>query len=112
MNLFAIATSGRQAATARLNVSASNAADIDPSSDSGFGGQASPVPPARPSQPQQLVQFSFADGGVGVQVRPTSVDDLGLDLVSQMQALDQFKANVKVFETGDQAMRSLLDLKA
>ena len=112
MNLFGIATSGMQAATARLNVAASNIANADLSSPTGFDNQGPAAAPAKPFQPKQLVQFSFPDGGVGFQVRPTAVDDLGMELVNQIQALDQFKANVKVFETGDQAMKSLLDLKA
>ena len=111
MDLFAIAESGMQAAVARLDVSASNIAT---------GAEETPVSatnqalasPAQPAQSSQLIQFSLADGGVGVQTLSGGSEDLGLDLVTQMMALAQFKANAQVFQTGEEAMRSLLSLKA
>jgi flagellar basal body rod protein FlgC len=109
MDLFAIAASGMQAAVARLDVSASNiaAGAEDTAVSASTNGK-----PAQPAQSQQLIQFPLPDGGVGVQTAPGGSDDLGLDLVTQMMALDQFKANAEVFQTGEEAMKSLLSIKA
>ena len=113
MGVLAIATSGMQAAVARLDVSASNIANSPlESAMPADGGHTAPIAPAQPYAPQQVVQFPLADGGVGVQVQSQSGDDLGLDLVTQMMALAQFKANAEVFQTGEEAMKSLLSLKA
>jgi hypothetical protein len=109
MNVFAIATSGMQAAVAGLEVSADNIAGSAEDSPMIPDGGSTVAPP---HAAHQLVQFSLADGGVGVQVAPASGDDLGLDLVTQMMALDQFKANAQVFQTGEEAMKTLLNLKA
>jgi flagellar basal body rod protein FlgC len=110
MELFAISTSGMQAAVARLDVAASNIASSVEDNLMPDGG--SPITQARPYAPQQLVQFSLAGGGVGFQAAPTAGGDLALDLVTQMLALEQFKANAEVFQTGEEAMKSLLSLKA
>jgi flagellar basal body rod protein FlgC len=109
MDIFAIAASGMQAATASLNVAAENivAAGLQDS-----GGEGQDAPGATPHQPSRAVQFSLAGGGVGVTVAPQTTEDLGMSLIGLTLALDQFKANVKVFETGDRAMKTLLDLKA
>jgi flagellar basal body rod protein FlgC len=107
MDLFAIATSGMQAAAARLDVSASNIARDTEETPVSSNGTA-----AQPAQSTQLLQFSLVDGGVGVQAVQGGSADLGLDLVTQMMALDQFKANAQVFQTGEDAMRSLLSIKA
>ena len=113
MDVFAIATSGMQAAVARLDVSASNIVNSPlESAMSADGGHTAPITAAAPYVPQQVVQFPLADGGVGVQTQAQSGDDLGLDLVTQMMALEQFKANASVFQTGEDAMKSLLSLKA
>jgi flagellar hook protein FlgE len=108
MDLFAIATSGMQAAVASLDVSASNIAQDAQEATVGASSKAA----AKPAQSTQLLQFSLADGGVGFQTAQGGGNDLGLDLVTQMMALDQFKANAQVFQTGEDAMRTLLNLKA
>ena len=133
MNLFGIASSGMAAATAQLNVSASNVANM------GSEGPLTPAggaPAATPAyQPLQLVQFGLAGGGVGTQVQPTKQGqqsaydpsspfansdglvgtpavDLGQEMANQMMALTQFKANVRVLEVGDETTKTLLDMKA
>jgi flagellar basal body rod protein FlgC len=111
MDVLAIAASGMQAAVARLEVSASNIAASGEETAMITNGQSGASAPA-PIPMQQLVQFSLPDGGVGVQVGQASGEDLGLDLVTQMMALDQFKANAQVFQTGEEAMKTLLNLKA
>jgi flagellar basal body rod protein FlgC len=111
MDLFGIAQSGMAAAEARLNVSAENIVADDPMAGIDPSGQDGAA--ASPHQPLQLVQFSLAGGGVGTQVEPGAGGvDLGMEMVGQMLALDQFKASVRIFEAGDQAMKTLLDLKA
>jgi flagellar basal body rod protein FlgC len=112
MDVFAISTSGMQAAVASLDVAASNVANSQDNLAPGGGGQGTPVTAAQPHASQQLVQFPLADGGVGFQTVPAGGDDLGLDMVTQMMAVEQFKANVAVFQTGEEAMKSLLSLKA
>jgi flagellar hook protein FlgE len=109
MELFAIAASGMQAATASLDVAAENIAAAG-LQDFGEDGQGAPA--ATPHQPSQAVQFSLAGGGVGVTVAPQTTADIGVSLIGLTLALDQFKANVKVFEAGDKAFKTLLDLKA
>ncbi len=113
MDLFAIAASGMAAATARLNVAASNTLGADQGTDTPPPAQTQP-PAASPAyQQQQLVQFSVEGGGVGTQVQSSpSGDDPDLDLMDQTLSLIQFKANMKVFEAGDQAQKSLLNIKA
>ncbi len=103
MNAITTAVSGLNAAVAQLNVSASNIAGA---SDSGLDGSSTDAvsagttasaPPITPAP----AQLSTGIGG-----------DLGSALVSQMDALTQFKANLSVLKTSDEMTKSLLDLKA
>ena len=141
MSVLSIAMSGMAAATAKLNVSAQNVANSQsygalPDAPPPASPTAAPAP--RPYQPQQLLQFSVADSqGAGVATRveprqgeaqkaydPTAsfADAQGLvaapdidqatEVVDQMQALQSFKANMKVFKAGDEMMAVALNLKA
>jgi len=110
MDVFAIATSGMQAAVAKLDVAASNIANSG--DDAPMSATQPAASAAKPFQPQQASLFSLADGGVGVQTAPAPGDDMGLDLVTQMMAIDQFKASANVFQTGEDAMKALLSIKA
>jgi flagellar hook protein FlgE len=113
MDLTGIAASGMQAAEARLNVAAENIAGSDLQAQADPNSQApASDSQAKPLQALQLVQFSQADGGVGVQVLGQGAEDLPLSMIGLTLALNQFKANVKVFETADQETKTLLDLKA
>lgn len=135
MDVMAIAASGMAAAAARLNVSAANTTNAQSEGPLDPAGPAAAVAPVSPYQPQQLLQTPRKDGGVDTQVRreakraqpaynPTSpyadvnglvgvpAVDLGLELVNQIMAIDQFKANVRVFEAGEKAAKTLLDIKA
>jgi flagellar basal-body rod protein FlgC len=135
MDVMAIAASGMAAAAARLNVSAANTANAGSAGPLDPASQAAAIAPVSPYQPQQLLQYARKDGGVGTEVRkdtrkaqpaynPASsfadaqgmvampAVDLGLELVNQVMAINAFKANVRVFEAGQQASKSLLDIKA
>jgi flagellar basal body rod protein FlgC len=97
MDIFGIASSGMAAATARLNLAASHIASA------GAQGPIDPVGPvAPPAKSSNLVQFGPPQDSV----------DLGLEMVNLTTALDQFKANVRVFEAGDKAMKAVLNIKA
>ena len=137
MSVLSVSLSGMAAATARLNVSAQNVAN---SLTSGALPDAPAFKAGAPTpyQPQQLVQFSLgADQGGGVTTRvetqPGAVEtgydptasyanaqgmvampnvDPAVELVNQMQALQQFKANLKVFETSNDMLKAALNLKA
>jgi flagellar basal body rod protein FlgC len=108
-SIFAIAASGMSAATARLNVAAQNTAAAawarPPTPD---GSAPAPAPPPALG----IVQFSLAAGGVGTSVQAQGADDPVMDIVGQMQALQAFKANVRVFEAGEKTLDAALDLKA
>ncbi len=137
MSVLSVSLSGMAAATARLNVSAQNVAN---SLTSGALPDAPAFKAGAPTpyQPQQLVQFSLGaqqGGGVTtrIQAQPDGVQtgydpgasyanaqgmvampnvDLGVETVNQIQALQQFKANLKVFEAGDDMLKTALNLRA
>ena len=137
MSVLSVSLSGMAAATARLNVSAQNVAN---SRSSGALPDAPSFKAGAPTpyQPQQLVQFSLAadqGGGVAtrVETQPVAVEqgydptasyanaqgmvampivDPAVELVNQMQALQRFKANLKVFETSNDMLKAALNLKA
>jgi flagellar basal body rod protein FlgC len=111
MNIFSISASGMAAAAERLGVAAQNtvantAADWAPTSSDGSGAAPSPAPALG------LVQFSLAGGGVGTEVEAQGPHDPVMDIVGQMQAIEAFKANVRVFEAGEKTLDTALDLKA
>ncbi len=135
MDVTQIAASGMAAAVAQLNASAQNVANAQDQGPLDPASPAAPVAPVSPYQAQQVLQTARKDGGVDTQLardgkkaqpayNPSSpfADgaglvglpdiDLGLELVNQISAINQFKANVKVFEAGDEATKTLLDIKA
>ena len=135
MDVTSIAASGMAAAVARLNVSAANTSGAQSEGPLDPASQVAQTAPVSPYQPQQLIQTARKDGGVDTETRKDSrkaqpaynpsspfadasglvgipAVDLGLEMVNQIMAIDQFKANVRVFEAGDQATKSLLDIKA
>ncbi len=137
MSVLSISLSGMDAAVAKLNVSASNVANSRSSGALADAPRSTTAAPT-PYQPLQLVQFSIAGsqgGGVAttVQAQPNAVEtaydpsasyadaqglvaspniDPAVEMVNQMQALQQFKANLKVFQAGEEMMTAALNLKA
>jgi flagellar basal body rod protein FlgC len=112
MNMLSIAASGMSAAVQRLDVAAQNtvantASDFAPPAAANGAGPAS-----APSLSLGLVQFSLPGGGVGTEVQTQGPEDPVMDIVGQMQALEAFKANARVFEAGEKTLDTLLDLKA
>lgn len=99
---LSIAMSGLNAASTRLNVSAHNIAN---SQTNGF-------------KRQQVEQTALAQGGVSVTVDSVSAPEqaplasLTDDIVQQMSAAYEFKANLKVIQTEQDLLGQLLDLRA
>lgn len=125
-----IAISGLQAASARLNNSANNVANIH-STTSNVGGERV----MEAFKPQQVTQTSLSSGGVQADLRavdPATVPvydpeniaaneegiteypnvDLEEEVVNQQIAKYDYKANLKVIETADEMMEDLLDITA
>ena len=96
--LSAIALSGLQAAQQKLGASAHNIANAQ---TPGF-------------RRQLVVQQAEAQGGVRTELATAAVegDALADDLVAQMSAALEFKANLRVLKTHDQLLGTLLDEKA
>jgi flagellar basal body rod protein FlgC len=86
------AVAGMAAAVSRLNVDAQSI----------VSSQIQPVTPVVPHKqpPAGLTAFD------------PSYPQVELSVVDQIQALHQFRANLKVFETADQMTESMLSLKA
>jgi flagellar basal-body rod protein FlgC len=132
-SILSIAASGIAAASLRLDVSASNVANI---SSNG------PLPDASPSSafpagyaPLRVDQVDVGGGGTATRVTTTSPNytpsydpsapysgrngmvaapnvDLTNEIVQQITARDAFAANAKVMQTYSRMMTSLLDIKA
>jgi flagellar hook-associated protein FlgK len=96
--ISATALSGMKAAQALLDASASNIANAN---TPGF-------------RRQQVLQQAQTDGGVATSVvqSPAQGADLEADVVSQLQAKNQFLANLAVFKTGNRMSGVLLDKSA
>ena len=132
MNIVGTSLSGMAAAQARLNVSASNVANAAntgaPTQDPGTSSAA-----PRPYRPLVLVQVSLVDGGVATEARASAQGtisayepcapgadangqigapdvDLADEAVSQIQALQQFKASVQIFKTEEEMQKTTLNL--
>lgn len=94
---ISIATSGMQAATTRLNVAASNIANVDTAD----------------YKPLAVRQTELAGGGVAASVMPRSgVDptvDLGDEVVDVIGARAAYLASLAVVTVADDMFRSLLD---
>ena len=133
MNILGAALSGLAAAEARLNVSASNVVNAQSTGALPQPAGASSAP--RPYRPIALIQFGLADGSVVTETRasPDGVTtiydpeapfadanglvaapdvDLAAEAVNQIQALQQFTANLRIIETEDQMLKASLSLKA
>ena len=98
MNTLATALSGLNAASMRLDTSAHNIANtLTP----GF-------------RRQTVVQQALPGGGVAASVERAAAPGASLadDLVGQISASVVYKANLKVVQTQDEIMGSLLDVKA
>ncbi len=97
-----IAMSGLNAASTRLNVSAHNIAN-------------SQTPDFKP---QRVQQTALAEGGVNVTVdsadtaQAAPLANLAKDLVTQMVAAYEFKANLKVIQTQQDLLGQWLDTRA
>ena len=98
MNTIATALSGMNAASLRLATSANNVAN---SLTPGYKRQAT-------------VQQAVPGGGVAATVTQADAEgeSLAEDLVTQIDASYQFKANLKVLQTQDRLLGTLLDLRA
>jgi flagellar basal-body rod protein FlgC len=127
--ISAIASSGLAAASTRVQVSASNLANMDdaaPLLGSGVPGPA-PFVPARVEtvslgQNGVQAQLSAAQPGAAPAYSPDSpyADasgmvampqvDIASELVDQMQALQQYKASAALLRVHDEMQKSALDL--
>jgi flagellar basal-body rod protein FlgC len=125
----AIALSGMTAASTRLQVSASNVANADDAAPLPGSGVAGPAPfvPTRVSTVSLgangvQAQLSAAQPGSTPSYAPSSpyadakgrvatpnVDPVN-EMVGQIQALQQFRASVAVFEADDKMKQSALDI--
>ena len=134
-SISTIALSGMNAATRRLEVSASNVANV--ASTGALPNADGTVPAGAPTAyaPLELVQTASADGGTQTTVRTvtpstTAVSDpqapfanqdglvaapnvdLAQELVSQLIASYSFAANAKVITADDRMTKTLLDVIA
>jgi flagellar basal-body rod protein FlgC len=130
---FAIARSGMQAASLRLDVSASNVANMSSNGPLPDASNAAAFPPAY--APQRVDQVDVAGSGTAARVTTVSPSyvpaydpsapyadkngmvaapkvDLTNEVVQQITALYEFAANARVMQTASQMMKTLLDIKA
>jgi len=104
MNAISSATSGMLAAVARLDVSAENTANSQAQ-----GGVSVLVQARSPgAEPTFLPYSPFADGA-GMVATPDV--NPAQESVDQMDALNQFKANLATVQTADDLLKAILDLK-
>ena len=96
----AIAVSGLNTASTRLQVSASNLANMD---DAG----------PQPFVPTRAASVSLPSGGVQAQLSSaapgTGVDLVG-EMVDQMMAMQQYKASAALIAADDRMQRSTMEL--
>ncbi len=131
-SVFSIATSGLQAASLRLQVSANNVANASSSGPLPDAANPGNYPPAY--VPEQVNQVALAGGGTAATVAPVSPSytaqynptapyadqngqvaapnvDLANEAVQQIVARYEFAANAKVLQVGSEMLKSLLDIK-
>lgn len=96
MSISAISLSGMSAARSALGASAHNIANL---STSGF-------------RRDQVVQATLAGGGVTTSLSQASQAGhaFEVDVVGQLEAKNQFLANLAVFKTNDEVLGALLDI--
>jgi flagellar basal-body rod protein FlgC len=134
-SISTIALSGMNAAARRLEVSASNVANV--SSTGALPDAGGTVPAGAPTAyaPLELVQTASAGGGTQTSVttaKPSTVAtfdpqapfanqdglvaapnvDLAQEMISQLVAKYSFAANAKVMKADDDMSRTLIDMKA
>jgi flagellar basal-body rod protein FlgC len=134
-DISTIALSGMNAAARRLEVSASNVANV--MSDGALPGANGTVPAGAPTAyaPLEVVQTASAGGGTQTSVTTVTPSttavydpqapfanqdglvaapnvDLSQELVSQMVARYSFAANATVMRADDRMTKTLLDIKA
>jgi flagellar basal-body rod protein FlgC len=134
-NISTIALSGMNAATRRLDVSASNVANVMTTGALPDADGAVPAGAPQAYAPLELVQTASADGGTQTSVtmaEPSFVAtsdpqapfanqsglvaapnvDLAREMVSQMLASYSFAANALVMKADNRMTKSLLDITA
>jgi flagellar basal-body rod protein FlgC len=132
MSILSIAASGLEAASLRLQVSASNIANISDTGPLPDAPNAAGFPPAYAAQ--RVDQVAVAGGGTAASastVSPSYVTqydpsapyadknglvaapnvDLANEVVQQITARVEFAANAKVIQVESQMMKTLLDIK-
>ncbi len=105
--ITAIAQSGLTTASTRVQVSASNLANMDDASTQQGAGGAAPFVPTRVaavSLPQGGVQAQLSAAPQGTEVDPAS------ELVEQLQALQQYRASADLIRTDDELQKSTIDM--
>ncbi len=103
MNLFAIAETGMNAAAGRLTAAAWRISGM--AAGAGDGTSVASGAPAAPP----LAPSSLTGGAVDAQLQG---GDPALAMVDLLQAKLAFKANLRVFQAGEQTMDTVLSLKA
>lgn len=134
-SISAIALSGMNAASRRIEVSASNVANV--ASTGALPNADGTVPAGAPTAyaPLEVVQTANGSGGTQTAVKTTSPStvavsnpqalfanqsglvaapnvDLSQEMVGQMLASYSFAANATVLKVGDRMTKALLDIKA
>ena len=129
---FAIAKSGMQAASLRLDVSASNVANMSSDGPLPDATNAAAFPPAYVPQRVDQVEVAGGTAARATNVSPSYVPaydpsapyadkngmvaapnvDLTNEVVQQITAAYEFAANARVLQTASQMMKTLLDIKA
>jgi flagellar basal-body rod protein FlgC len=132
MSILSIATSGLQAASLRLQVSASNIANMSDTGPLPDAPNAGAFPPAY--APQRVDQVDVAGGGTAASVGTVSPSyvsqydpsapyadqnglvaapnvDLTNEVVQQITARIEFAANARVIKVESEMMKTLLDIK-
>jgi flagellar basal-body rod protein FlgC len=123
-SISTIALSGMNAAARRLEVSASNVANV--ASTGALPNADGTVPAGEPTAyaPLEVVQTANADGGTQTSVTTEAPFanqdglvaapnvDLSQELVGQMIASYSFAANAMVMTADDRMTKTLLDIKA
>jgi flagellar basal-body rod protein FlgC len=134
-SILTIALSGMNAAARRLEVSASNVANVTSTGALPNADGSVPAGEPRAYAPLELVQTASADGGTQTTVTTTTPSttaisdpqasfanqnglivapnvDLSQELVSQMISSYSFAANAKVMQTDDRMTKMLLNITA
>ena len=107
--ITAIAQSGLTTASTRVQVSASNLANMDDASTPPGPGAAG----SAPFVPTRVAPVSLPQGGVQAQLSaapPGTEVDPASELVEQMQAMQQYRASAALIRTDDELQKSAIDM--